>query len=196
MTRNEALEKINKCIAVATNVGSTEGEKQNAWAIAEKMASKYGFKIVKREAPKATDINFYNRTAKEESRPIEYFVHKVGRYDARIVSRILYKLGYHYFTFDNGFRVGNDKAFDFDAFKELYKDVMKQYDADLYYFKNTTFGWGRRDSKQFKSDWIFGFGYGLVEEEFGSYTGRFCNAGYEAGKKLSYYAKKIRKEVA
>ena len=30
MTRNEALEKINKCIALATNAGATEGEKQNA----------------------------------------------------------------------------------------------------------------------------------------------------------------------
>ena len=57
MTRNEALEKINKCIALATNAGATDGEKQNAWAMAEKLASKYGFKIVKQEAPKATDIN-------------------------------------------------------------------------------------------------------------------------------------------
>lgn len=196
MTRNEALEKINKCIALATNVGATEGEKQNAWAMAEKLASKYGFKIVKQEAPKATDINFYNRTVKEEPKSVQYVVYNVGRYDARIVSRILCKLGYSCFTLDNQFMVRNDKAFDFDAFKELYKHVMKQYDADLYYFKNTTFGWGRRESKQFKSDWLFGFGYGLAEEEFGSYTGRFCNAGYEAGKKLSYYAKKIRKEVA
>ena len=53
MTRNEALEKINKCIALATNAGATDGEKQNAWAMAEKLASKYGFKIVKQEAPKA-----------------------------------------------------------------------------------------------------------------------------------------------
>ena len=194
MTRNEALEKINKCISLATNAAAADGEKQNAWAMAEKLASKYGLKIVKREASKATDINL--NTVKEEPKPVEYVVYKVGRYDARIVSRILYKLGYRYLTFDNNFRVRNDKAFDFDAFKELYKYIMKQYDADLYFFKNTTFGWGRRDSKQFKSDWLFGFGYGLTEEEFSKYTGRFCNAGYEAGKKLSYYAKKIRKEVA
>ena len=194
MTRNEALEKINKCISLATNAAAADGEKQNAWAMAEKLASKYGFKIVKREASKATDINL--NTVKEEPKPVEYVVYKVGRYDARIVSRILYKLGYRYLTFDNNFRVRNDKAFDFDAFKELYKYIMKQYDADIYFFKNTTFGWGRRDSKQFKSDWLFGFGYGLTEEEFSKYTGRFCNAGYEAGKKLSYYAKKIRKEVA
>ena len=195
MTRNEAMEKINKCIALATNVGATEGEKRNAWAMAEKLASKYGFKIMKREAPKATDINFYNRTAKEESRPVEYVVYKVSRYDARFVSRILYKLGYSCFTLDNEFTVRNDKAFDFDAFKELYKCIMKQYDADLYYFKNTTSGWGRIDSMQFKREWISGFVHGLAEEEFSDYR-RFCNAGYEAGKKLSYYAKKIRKEVA
>ena len=194
MTRNEALEKINKCITLATNVGATEGEKQNAWAMAKRLASKYGFKIVKREASKATDINFYNRTKKEESRPVEHIIYKVGRYDARIVSRILYKLGYSCFTLDNEFTVRNDKAFDFDAFKELYKYVMKQYDADLYYFKNTTPGWGRIDSMQFKREWISGFVHGLVEEEFSDYR-RFCNAGYEAGKKLSYYAKKIRKEA-
>lgn len=195
MTRNEALEKINKCISLATNAAAADGEKQNAWAMAEKLASKYGFKIVKREAPKATDINFYNRTKKEEPKSAEYTVYKVSRYDARIVSRILYKLGYRYLTFDNEFRVRNDKAFDFDAFKELYKYVMKQYDADLYYFKNTTFGWGRRESKQFKSDWLFGFGYGLAEEEFSRYTGRFCNAGYKAGAKYSCYSKLIRKEA-
>ena len=63
MTRNEALEKINKCIALATNAGATEGEKQNAWAMAEKLASKYGFKIVKQEAPKANSINI--NTVKE-----------------------------------------------------------------------------------------------------------------------------------
>lgn len=196
MTRNEALEKINKCITLATNSGATDGEKQNAWAMAEKLASKYGFKIVKREAPKATDINFYNRTVKEEPKSVQYVVYKVSRFDARIVSRILYKLGYCYVTFDNEFRVRNDKAFDFDAFKELYKYVMKQYDADLYYFKYTTPGWGRIDSMQFKSEWLFGFGYGLAEEEFSGYTSSFCNFGYAAGKKLSYYAKKIRKEVA
>ena len=67
MTRNEALEKINKCIALATNAGATDGEKQNAWAMAEKLASKYGFKIVKQEAPKATGINI--NTVKEVKLP-------------------------------------------------------------------------------------------------------------------------------
>ena len=71
MTRNEALEKINKCISPATNVAAADGEKQNAWAMAEKLASKYGFKIVKREASKATDIN----TAKKEPKPAEYTVY-------------------------------------------------------------------------------------------------------------------------
>ena len=47
MTRIEALEKINNCLALATNAGATEGEKQNAWDMAEKLASKYCFKIVK-----------------------------------------------------------------------------------------------------------------------------------------------------
>ena len=118
MTRNEALEKINKCIALATNAGATEGEKQNAWAMAEKLASKYGFKIVKQEAPKATDINL--NTVKEEPKSVEYVVYKVSRFDVRIVSRILYKLGYRYHTFGNSFEMKNDQSFDFEAFKELY----------------------------------------------------------------------------
>src|SRR5574344_1462107 len=146
MTRNEALEKINKCIALATNVGATEGEKQNAWAMAEKLASKYGFKIVKREAPKATDINFYNRTVKEEPKSVEYVVYKVSRFDVRIVSRILYKLGYRYHTFGNSFEMKNDQSFDFEAFKELYKLLLKQYDHDLSYAKASSYCWSRSDS--------------------------------------------------
>ena len=146
MTRNEALEKINKCIALATNVGATEGEKQNAWAMAEKLASKYGFKIVKQEAPKANSINI--NTVKEEPKSAEYVVYKVSRFDARIVSRILFKLGYRYAMTDNGFWMSNDQNFDFDAFKKLYKLIMKQYDEDLKSFK--VYGWNRSWSIQFK----------------------------------------------
>lgn len=195
MTRNEALEKINKCISLATNAAAADGEKQNAWAMAEKLASKYGFKIVKREASKATDINFYNRTVNEESRPVEYVVYKVGRYDARIVSHILYKLGYHYLTFDNEFRVRNDKAFNFEAFKELYKLLLKQYDADLKSFKDTVYCWDRSNSHQFKKDWIYGMGSALAGEECSRWFNNQAAAGYKAGAKYSYYSKLIRKEA-
>ena len=194
MTRNEALEKINKCIALATNAGATEGEKQNAWAMAEKLASKYGFKIVKQEAPKTTDINFYNRTMKEEPKSVQYVVYKVSRFDARIVSRILFKLGYRYATVDNGFWMSDDQKFDFDAFKKLYKLIMKQYDEDLKSFK--AYGWNRSWSIQFKRDWIFGMGYGLAGEEPQSWFSCFIMAGYNAGMKYRSYANMIRKEVA
>ena len=194
MTRNEALEKINKCIALATNAGATEGEKQNAWAMAEKLASKYGFKIVKQEALKTTDINFYNRTMKEEPKSVQYVVYKVSRFDARIVSRILFKLGYRYAMTDNGFWMSDDQKFDFDAFKKLYKLIMKQYDEDLKSFK--VYGWNRSWSIQFKRDWIFGMGYGLDGEEPQGWFSRFIMAGYNAGMKYRSYANMIRKEVA
>ena len=194
MTRNEALEKINKCIALATNAGATEGEKQNAWTMAEKLASKYGFKIVKQEAPKTTDINFYNRTMKEEPKSVQYVVYKVSRFDARIVSRILFKLGYRYAMTDNGFWMSDDQKFDFDAFKKLYKLIMKQYDEDLKSFK--VYGWNRSWSIQFKRDWIFGMGYGLAGEEPQSWFSSFVMAGYNAGMKYRSYANMIRKEVA
>ena len=196
MTRNEALEKINKCIALATNVGATEGEKQNAWAMAEKLASKYGFKIVKQEAPKATDINFYNRTVKEEPKSVEYVVYKVSRFDARIVSRILYKLGYRYHTFGNSFEMKNDQSFDFEAFKELYKLLLKQYDHDLSYAKASSYCWSRSDSSQFKKNWNYGMGVGLAGDEFSYWFDDHAAAGYNAGKKYSSYTKLIRKEVA
>ena len=194
MTRNEALEKINKCISLATNAAAADGEKQNAWAMAEKLASKYGFKIVKQEAPKATDINFYNRTVKEEPKSVEYVAYKVSRFDARIVSRILFKLGYRYAMTDNGFWMSDDQKFDFNAFKKLYKLIMKQYDEDLKSFK--VYGWNRSWSIQFKRDWIFGMGYGLDGEERQSWFSRFIMAGYNAGMKYRSYANMIRKEVA
>lgn len=194
MTRNEALEKINKCIALATNAGATEGEKQNAWAMAEKLASKYGFKIVKQEAPKATDINL--NTVKEEAKHAEYVVYKVSRFDVRIVSRILYKLGYRYHTFGDSFEMKNDQSFDFEAFKKLYKLLLKQYDEDLNSFKSGSFSWSKSDSIQFKRDWIYGMGAGLAGEEFFHWFNSGITAGYNAGMKYRSYTKLIRKEVA
>ena len=194
MTRNEALEKINKCIALATNAGATDGEKQNAWAMAEKLASKYGFKIVKQEAPKATDINL--NTVKAETKHVEYVVYKVSRFDARIVSRILYKLGYRYHTFGDSFEMKNDQSFDFEAFKKLYKLLLKQYDEDLNNFKSGSFSWSKSDSIQFKKDWIFGMGAGLAGEEFFYWFNSGITAGYNAGMKYRSYTKLIRKEVA
>ena len=194
MTRNEALEKINKCIALATNTGATEGEKQNAWAMAEKLASKYGFKIVKQEAPKATNINL--NTVKEDPKPVEYVVYKVSRFDARIVSRILYKLGYRYHVTNDGFEMKNDQSFDFEAFKKLYKLLLKQYDEELNSFKSGRFDWSKSDSIEFKKNWIFGMGAGLAGEEFFYWFNSSVTAGYNAGMKYKSYTKLIRKEVA
>lgn len=194
MTRNEALEKINKCIALATNTGATEGEKQNAWAMAEKLASKYGFKIVKQEAPKTTNINL--NTVKEDPKPVEYVVYKVSRFDARIVSRILYKLGYRYHVTNDGFEMKNDQSFDFEAFKKLYKLLLKQYDEDLNSFKSGRFDWSKSDSIEFKKNWIFGMGAGLAGEEFFYWFNSGVTAGCNAGMKYKSYTKLIRKEVA
>ena len=192
MTRNEALEKINKCISLATNTAAADGEKQNAWAMAEKLASKYGFKIVKREASKATDINL--NTVKEEPKSTEYTVYKVSRFDANIVGRILYKLGYHYVTVAGGFMMKNDQDFDFEAFKELYKLLLKQYDADLNSFKLNHYNWNRSWSKEFKKYWTFGVGFGFAGEEYKG-VNTFELTGYIAGVKYSYYSKLIRKEA-
>lgn len=194
MTRNEALEKINKCIALATNAGATEGEKQNAWAMAEKLASKYGFKIVKQEAPKTTGINL--NTMKAGAKHVEYVVYKVSRFDVRIVSRILYKLGYRYHTFGNSFEMKNDQSFDFEAFKELYKLLLKQYDHDLSYAKASSYCWSKSSSIEFKKNWIFGMGIGLAGEEFSYWFDKSVTAGYNSGLKYRSYTKLIRKEVA
>ena len=194
MTRNEALEKINKCIALATNAGATDGEKQNAWTMAEKLASKYGFKIVKQEAPNATDINL--NTMKAEAKQVEYVAYKVSRYDARIVSRILYKLGYRFYVTNSGFEIRNDQNFDFEAFKKLYKLLLKQYDEDLKSFKYGSFSWSKSDSIEFKKNWIFGMGAALAGEEFSHWFNNHAAAGYNAGMKYRSYTKLIRKEVA
>ena len=194
MTRNEALERINKCIALATNAGATEGEKQNAWAMAEKLASKYGFKIVKQEAPKATDINL--NTVKADPKPVEYVAYKVGRFDAHIVARILFKLGYRFYVTNNDFEIRNDQSFDFEAFKKLYKLLLKQYDEDLKNFKSGRFNWSKSDSIEFKKNWIFGMGAGLAGEEFFYWFNSSVTAGYNAGMKYKSYTKLVRKEVA
>lgn len=194
MTRNEALEKINKCIALATNAGATEGEKQNAWAMAEKLASKYGFKIVKQEATKATDINL--NTVKAEPKKPGVTFYKVSRFDGRIVARILFKLGYRYVMANDGFWMSDDQKFDYDAFKKLYKLLLKQYDEDLNSFKSTVYGWSKRDSILFKKEWIFGMGEALSGADFKSWFSDNMETGYNAGMKYKSYTKLIRKEVA
>ena len=194
MTRNEALEKINKCIALATNAGATEGEKQNAWAMAEKLASKYGFKIVKQEVPKTTDINL--NTVKEEPKKPSITFYKVSRFDGRIVARILFKLGYRYVMANDGFCMSDDQKFDYDAFKKLYKLLMKQYDEDLNSFKSTVYGWSKRDSILFKKEWIYGMGEALAGNDFKSWFSDNMEAGYNSGLKYRSYIYMIRKEVA
>ena len=194
MTRNEALEKINKCIALATNAGATDGEKQNALTMAEKLASKYGFKIVKQEAPKSTDINL--NTVKAEPKKPSVTFYKVSRFDGRIVARIFFKLGYRYVMDDNGFWMSDDQKFDFEAFKKLYKLLLKQYDEDLNSFKSGSSSWSKSDSIEFKKNWIFGMGAGLAGEEFSHWFNNRAVAGYNAGVKYRSYIKLIRKEVA
>ena len=194
MTRNEALDKINKCIALATNAGATDGEKQNAWTMAEKLASKYGFKIVKQEAPKANSINI--NTVKADPKPAQYVVYKVSRFDAYIVSRILYKLGYRYHVTNAGFEMKNNQNFDFDAFKKLYKLLLKQYDEDLKSFKSGSSSWSRSDSIEFKKNWTYGLGVSLTGEEPKNWFDDYATAGYNAGVKYRSYIKLVRKEVA
>ena len=195
MDKLQAKEKINKLLRLANDKGATSSERDTALEMANKLASKYGFKIVKREASKATDINFYNRTVKEEPKPVEYTTYKVSRFDASIVSRILFKLGYSYVMVAGGFMMTNDQNFDFEAFKELYKLLLKQYDADLNSFKLDCYGWNRSWSKEFKKHWTFGVGFGLAGEECKSCINEFNIVGYEAGAKYSYYSKLIRKEA-
>ena len=88
----------------------------------------------------------------------------------------------------------NDQDFNFEAFKELYKLLLKQYDTDLNSFKLNCYGWNRSWSKEFKKCWIFGVGFGLAGEEHKG-VNTFDIAGYKAGAKYSYYSKLIRKEA-
>ena len=90
----------------------------------------------------------------------------------------------------------NNQNFDFEAFKKLYKLLLKQYDHDLSYTKASSCYWNKSASRQFKNDWIFGMGAGLTGEEFSYWSINSAAAGYNAGKKYSSYTKLIRKEVA
>lgn len=48
MNKNEAIEKINKLFNLANNSGATEGEKQNALEMANKLAKKYNIGVEKK----------------------------------------------------------------------------------------------------------------------------------------------------
>lgn len=116
MNKNEAIEKINKLFNLANNSGATEGEKQNALEMANKLAKKYNIGV-------------------EKKREYEYICYEFKKYDKKFVFHILISLGYYFSLDDNFFYVRNDIPFNFEAFKTFYKATIKVYEVHLRYMK-------------------------------------------------------------
>lgn len=65
MTKAEAIEKVRKILALANDRAASPAEKETALNMADKLAAKYGLKVVTRETKPATQqkanpTNFYN----------------------------------------------------------------------------------------------------------------------------------------
>lgn len=171
MNKNEAIEKINKLFNLANNSGATEGEKQNALEMANKLAKKYNIGV-------------------EKKREYEYICYEFKNYDKKFVLYILTFLDYHFRLDNNCFYVRNDIPFNFEAFKTFYKAMIKVYEVHLRYMKVNNAKWSKRDSIEFKKGWIAGFTVALRGIERKQST-KYFDFGYHAFLSISEYAKAI-----
>nr|DAQ11906.1 MAG TPA: Protein of unknown function (DUF2786) [Caudoviricetes sp.] len=171
MNKNEAIEKINKLFNLANNSGATEGEKQNALEMVNKLAKKYNIGV-------------------EKKREYEYICYEFKKYDKKFVFHILTSLGYYFSLDDNFFYVRNDIPFNFEAFKTFYKATIKVYEVHLRYMKTNNAKWDKSDSIEFKRSWIVGFATALrgIERK---HSTKYFDFGYHAFLSISEYAKAI-----
>lgn len=170
MDRIQAKEKINKLLRLANDKGATESERETALDMANKLASKFSFKI-QRGTP--------SQHSQETSiRPtVEWFHYEfdLNCFNKKFVSFLL-----GYFGLKMWFQVGKKGArfdsyirFNVDEFKKFYKKFVSVYykTKKLYGYPEADFFWYFTAS--------FSSGYRHFQEDTVSFT-----SAYELGKEF------------
>ena len=145
MGKNEAIDRINKLLALANNHAAAPGEKENALEAASKLAAKFGLKIVKgnKEAPTENKINVY--------------AFYVKCYDEKFLSFLFNILGAYSYKFMGGHYVKvwfKNATFDEVEFAKFYKKFVSVYYKELKKEKSIGNYWDRNSTRSFR-DYFF-----------------------------------------
>ena len=166
MDKNTAKKKIVKLLALATNSGATEFEKANAVEMANKLAAKYGLKIVKQKAKSALDEAFEQYEARH-SNTSECFTTKLKYFDLELV-RCFFKVVKIKCTIDTYakaviFDTNAISKTDASKLAELYTNFYKYFKNCLEATKLYADNWSKANTKIYKKAFIIG----VLEATFG-----------------------------
>ena len=170
MDRIQAKEKINKLLRLANDKGATESERETALDMANKLASKFSFKI-QRGTPSQHSQETFTRPTAEKF----HYEFDLNCFNKKFVSFLL-----GYFGLKMWFQVGKKGVrfdsyirFNVDEFKKFYKKFVSVYykTKKLYGYPEADFFWYFTAS--------FSSGYRHFQEDTVSFT-----AAYELGKEF------------
>ena len=170
MDRIQAKEKINKLLRLANDKGATESERETALDMANKLASKFSFKI-QRGTPSQHSQETFTRPA------VEKFCYEfyLNCFNKKFVSFLLGYFGIKmwYQVGKKGVRFDSYIKFNVDEFKKFYKKFVSVYykTKKLYGYPEADFYWYFTAS--------FSSGYRHFQEDTVSFT-----AAYELGKEF------------
>ena len=171
MDRIQAKEKINKLLRLANDKGATESERETALDMANKLASKFSFKI-QRGTPSQHSQETFTRPV------VEKFCYEfyLNCFNKKFVSFLL-----GYFGIKNWAMSGKNSVlfisyikFNVDEFKKFYKKFVSVYyktkklygypEADFFWYFTASFSSGYR---HFQEDTVsFSSAYDLGKEFF------------------------------
>lgn len=167
MDRIQAKEKINKLLRLANDKGATESERETALDMANKLASKFSFKI-QRGTPSQHSQETFTRPTVEKF----HYEFDLNCFNKKFVSFLL-----GYFGIKMWFQVGKKCVrfdsyikFNVDEFKKFYKKFVSVYyktkklygypEADFFWYFTASFSSGYRhfqeDTVSFRSAYELG----------------------------------------
>lgn len=133
MDRIQAKEKINKLLKLANDKGATESERSTALEMANKIASKHGYKIQKAAPQNSTSDRFneilnnirYNTRNIQKNR----YEFDLNCFNKKHVIAFMNIIGFndYFFTGKKTVIIYTYKNFDVEAFKKFYKDFVSHY---------------------------------------------------------------------
>ena len=170
MDRIQAKEKINKLLRLANDKGATESERETALDMANKLASKFSFKI-QRGTPSQHSQETFTRPTVEKF----HYEFDLNCFNKKFVSFLLGYFGIKmwYQVGKKGVRFDSYIKFNVDEFKKFYKKFVSVYykTKKLYGCSEPDFFWYFTAS--------FSSGYSHFQEDTVSFT-----AAYDLGKEF------------
>lgn len=171
MDRIQAKEKINKLLRLANDKGATESERETALDMANKLASKFSFKI-QRGTPSQHSQETFTRPTVEKF----HYEFDLNCFNKKFVSFLLRYFGIMewYQIGKKGVRFTSYIKINVDEFKKFYKKFVSVYyktkkfydipEADFYWYFAASFSSGYRN---FQKDTVsFTAAYELGKEFF------------------------------